>query len=114
MSNRYIVNWEKDDTRGNVIRAGRTLKIKTRPATPFLAAVILKNYKRVGRNWKGSPVMVAQERVAQYDGEIDMKLKTRKGKRTTNIPKGKYLLKTWIADKNSYISRMYGDEFEIV
>ena len=50
MASKYTVNWEKDEEKGNVIKEGRTLIIETKPKTPMFSAVILKDYKKTGRN----------------------------------------------------------------
>ena len=114
MAGKYVVNWEKNSEKGNVIKAGKTLRIQTRPKTPMFSAVILKNYKKVGRNWRGTPVLVAQENFLGYDGVLEMKLKRRYRKEIKNIPIGKYMLKTWIAHPRTFAGSMYHDEFEIV
>ena len=114
MASKYTVNWEKDEEKGNVIKEGRTLIIETKPKTPMFSAVILKDYKKTGRNWTGKPVLVAQERFNQADGVLEIKLKQKSRGKTKNIKPGKYLLKTWIAHPKTYASTMYNDEFEIV
>lgn len=43
-----------------------------------------------------------------------MKLKKYYGNEVKDLPTGKYLLKTWIANPKTYAGTMYNDEFEIV
>ena len=114
MTSKYTVNWKKDAERGNVIQEGKTLIIRTKPKTPMLSAVILKNYKKTGRDWTGKPVLVTQEQFNQADGLLEMKLKQKSRGEIKNIRSGKYLLKTWIAYPVTFVSTIYNDEFEIV
>ena len=114
MVGKYQINWQKDLLKGNVIKSGTTLVIQTRPKTPMFSAVILKDYKKVGRNWKGTPVLIAQEKFHAADGKLEIKLKKKSRGAIQNVPKGKYMLKTWIAEPRTFRQNMYHDKFEIV
>ena len=114
MSAKYNVNWDSDTTKGNVIKSGKTMVITTKPITPMFAAVILKNYKKEGRKWKGTPVLISQERFLAADGKLEIKLKRKYRGEIKNLAKGKYMLKTWIAHPKTFIQTMYHDQFEIV
>jgi len=79
----------------------------------MFSAVIIKNYKKVGRNWRGTPILVTQEKFHTADGKLEINLKRRYRGETKNIPKGKYMLITWIAHPRTFNQTKYHDEFEI-
>ena len=79
-----------------------------------LSAVILKNYKKTGRDWTRKPLLVTQDQFNQADKVLEIKLKQKSRGEIKNIKPEKYLLKTWIADPITFVSTIYNDEFEII
>jgi len=115
MVKKYTVNWQSHKTKGNVIKSGETLVIRTKYPTSMFASVILKDYKKSGpRTWKGTPVMIAQEDSKAVDGVLEMKLQFKKNYKMQGISVGKYMLRTWIVDPKNFSSKMYYDKFEII
>ena len=115
MRKKYKVNWQSHKTKGNVIKSGKTLVIKTDSPTSMFSSVILKDYKKSGHGtWRGKPVMIVQEDPKAVDGVLEMKLLFKKRYKLQGIPTGKYMLRTWIVDPKEFSSRMYYDKFEII